>query len=130
MAKFYGIGTGPGDSSLLTIKAVETLQNLDILYTPEAKKGGESLALSIVNKYLPDSLEIKSRHFPMNFNDAEKILAWNQIADEIVEDVRCRKECRVCNFRRSYDIQYICIYNGKTYRKYKCRDNTWDIFIF
>ncbi len=23
MAKFYGIGTGPGDSSLLTIKAVE-----------------------------------------------------------------------------------------------------------
>ena len=39
MAKFYGIGTGPGDSSLLTIKAVETLQNLDTLYTPEAKKG-------------------------------------------------------------------------------------------
>ena len=110
MAKFYGIGTGPGDSSLLTIKAVETLQNLDTLYTPEAKKGGESLALSIVSKYLPDGLEIKSRHFPMNFNDAEKI-------------------CRVCNFRRSYDIQHICIYNGKTYRKYRCRDNTWNIFI-
>ena len=91
MAKFYGIGTGPGDSSLLTIKAVETLQNLDTLYTPEAKKGGESLALSIVSKYLPDGLEIKSRHFPMNFNDAEKILAWNQIADEIVEDVRAGK---------------------------------------
>ena len=117
MAKFYGIGTGPGDSSLLTIKAVETLQNLDTLYTPEAKKGGESLALSIVSKYLPDGLEIKSRHFPMNFNDAENILAWNQIADEIVEDVR------------SYDIQHICIYNGKTYRKYRCRDNTWNIFI-
>lgn len=39
MAKLYGIGTGPGDSSLLKIKAVETLQNLEILYTPEAKKG-------------------------------------------------------------------------------------------
>ena len=59
MAKFYGIGTGPGDSSLLTIKAVETLQNLDILYTPDAKKNGESLALSIVKKYLPKNLEIK-----------------------------------------------------------------------
>ena len=88
MAKFYGIGTGPGDSSLLTIKAVETLQNLDILYTPEAKKGGESLALSIVNKYLPDKLEIKSRHFPMSFNDGEKIVAWNKVADEIVADVK------------------------------------------
>lgn len=88
MAKFYGIGTGPGDSSLLTVKAVETLKNLDILYTPEARKGGESLALSIVSEYLPESLEIKSRHFPMNFNDGEKIVAWNQVADEIVEDVK------------------------------------------
>ncbi|MGL5312753.1 MAG: cobalt-factor II C(20)-methyltransferase [Peptostreptococcaceae bacterium] len=88
MAKFYGIGTGPGDSSLLTIKAVDTLRSLDILYTPESKKGGESLALSIVSKYLPETLEIKSRHFPMNFNDGEKILAWNQVADEIVEDVK------------------------------------------
>jgi sirohydrochlorin cobaltochelatase len=88
MAKFYGIGTGPGDSSLLTVKAVETLKNLDILYTPESKKGGESLALSIVNEYLPEGLEIKSRHFPMNFNDGEKILAWNQVADEIVADVK------------------------------------------
>ena len=38
MAKFYGIGTGPGDSSLLTIKAVETLQNLDTLYTRTKKR--------------------------------------------------------------------------------------------
>jgi sirohydrochlorin cobaltochelatase len=88
MAKFYGIGTGPGDSSLLTVKAVETLKHLDILYTPESKKGGESLALSIVSEYLPEGLEIKSRHFPMNFNDGEKILAWNQVADEIVADVK------------------------------------------
>lgn len=88
MAKFYGIGTGPGDSSLLTIKAVDTLKVLDILYTPESRKGGESLALSIVSEYLPEGLEIKSRHFPMNFNDEEKVLAWNNIANEIVEDVK------------------------------------------
>ena len=101
MAKFYGIGTGPGDSSLLTVKAVETLKNLDILYTPEAKKGGESLALSIVSKYLPEELEIKSRHFPMNFNDGEKILAWNQVADEIVEDVKEGKNVLVCAHQSS-----------------------------
>ncbi len=38
MAKFYGIGTGPGDSSLVTVKAVNTFKILDILYTPEPKK--------------------------------------------------------------------------------------------
>ncbi|RDY25785.1 cobalt-factor II C(20)-methyltransferase [Romboutsia weinsteinii] len=88
MSKFYGIGTGPGDSSLLTIKAVETLNKLDILYTPESKRGGESLALSIVSKYLPEELHIKQRHFPMNFNDGEKIIAWNRVAEEIIEDVK------------------------------------------
>jgi len=88
MAKFYGIGTGPGDSELVTVKAVNTMKKLDILYTPESKREGSSLALSIVEQYLPEQLKIKQRHFPMNFNDGEKIIAWNRVADEIVEDVK------------------------------------------
>lgn len=92
MAKFYGIGTGPGDSSLLTLKAVDRLNKLDILYTPEAKKGGDSLALSIVKKYLPQKLEIKSRHFPMSNDSIEKIQAWDNVSREIVEDVKIGKE--------------------------------------
>ncbi|HBH3166896.1 TPA: cobalt-factor II C(20)-methyltransferase [Clostridioides difficile] len=86
-AKFYGIGAGPGDGSLLTIKAVNTLKKLDILYTPESKKGGDSLALSIVSEYLPESVEIKSRHFPMSFDGNEKSLAWDNVAQEIISDV-------------------------------------------
>ncbi|CAH2212035.1 cobalt-factor II C(20)-methyltransferase [Tepidibacter aestuarii] len=91
MSKFYGIGTGPGDSSLLTIKAVNTLKELDILYTPEPKKEGKSLALSIVQEYLKEDLEIKQRHFPMNFDDLEKTKAWDEIAVEIENDVKCGK---------------------------------------
>lgn len=92
MAKFYGIGTGPGDSSLLTLKAVETLQKLDILYTPKASKGEDSLAFSIVEKYLPQTLEIKPRHFPMTFNQEEKLKAWDDIAKEVMLDVKAGKE--------------------------------------
>ena len=92
MAKFYGIGTGPGDSALVTVKAVDTLRNLDILYTPESKKGGDSLALSIVKKYLPENLEIMPRHFPMNFNGTEKVQVWNRVSNEIVEDVKNGKD--------------------------------------
>ncbi len=88
MSKFYGIGTGPGDPSLLTMKAVKTLEKLDIIYTPEAKKEGKSLALSIVQEYLPKNLEIKQRHFPMNFDRLEKHEAWDQIALEIETDVK------------------------------------------
>ena len=71
MAKFYGIGTGPGDSSLVTVKAVNTFKILDILYTPEPKKGADSLALSIVKEYIPETVEIKQRHFPMSADGVE-----------------------------------------------------------
>ena len=47
MATFYGIGIGPGDSELVTVKAKNILQTLDILYTPEAKRGSKSVALTL-----------------------------------------------------------------------------------
>ena len=92
MAKFYGIGTGPEDSTLVTIKAVNTIKMLDILYTPEPKKGGDSLALSIVKEYVPDTVEIKQRHFPMNNDSVEKMASWDAIAAEIKDDVKAGKE--------------------------------------
>ncbi|MGC9248399.1 cobalt-factor II C(20)-methyltransferase [Listeria ivanovii] len=87
MAKFYGIGTGPGDSKLVTIEAAERLGKLAILYTPQPKKGGDSLAKKIVAPYLKDSLIIKERHFPMSYNKEEKQLAWKKIAAEIKTDI-------------------------------------------
>ncbi|MBC1527672.1 cobalt-factor II C(20)-methyltransferase [Listeria seeligeri] len=87
MAKFYGIGTGPGDSKLVTIEAAERLGKLAILYTPQPKKGGDSLAKKIVAPYLKDSLIIKERHFPMSYNKEEKKLAWKEIAAEIKTDI-------------------------------------------
>ena len=92
MAKFYGIGTGPGDSSLLTLKAVDVLQKIDILYTPQSSKDEGSLAQKIAVPHLREDLEIKARHFPMTFNEVEKIKAWDAIASEIVEDVQSGKE--------------------------------------
>lgn len=91
MAKFYGIGAGPGDSSLLTLKAVEVLHQLDILYTPQSTKGEAGLAFSIVRPHLKFGLEVKERHFPMTFNTAEKVKAWDAIAQEVIEDVKAGK---------------------------------------
>ncbi|GAY73652.1 SAM-dependent methyltransferase [Lentilactobacillus kosonis] len=44
MAKFYGIGIGPGDSELVTVKAANTVKSLDILYTPKAHNDSLSTA--------------------------------------------------------------------------------------
>ncbi|MBC1736662.1 cobalt-factor II C(20)-methyltransferase [Listeria seeligeri] len=98
MAKFYGIGTGPGDSKLVTIEAAERLGKLAILYTPQPKKGGDSLAKKIVAPYLKDSLIIKERHFPMSYNKEEKKLAWKEIAAEIKTDIN-----------QGYDVGFITL---------------------
>ena len=36
--KLYGIGVGSGDSKLLTVKAVETIRNADMIITPKTEK--------------------------------------------------------------------------------------------
>lgn len=91
MAVFYGIGIGPGDSGLVTVKASQILQNLDILYTPEAKKHDKSLALSIAEPYFSETIEIKQRHFPMVRDRSLKENQWKEVAEEIICDVRSGK---------------------------------------
>lgn len=88
MAKFYGVGTGPGASDLFTIRGKKIIETVDCLYTPEPKKGGKSVALQIVSPYLKEGLTIKQRHFPMVNDWDEKRNAWNEIAEEIISDVK------------------------------------------
>ncbi|MBR0411218.1 MAG: precorrin-2 C(20)-methyltransferase [Eubacterium sp.] len=45
--KLYGIGVGPGDSELMTLKAVRLIKECDILVVPVKKRGEESVALDI-----------------------------------------------------------------------------------
>lgn len=88
MANFYGIGVGPGDPDLLTIKAVATLQNLDILIVPAGNKNGDSEALNIVKNHLPQNIQIFHRHFPMTYDQDKKSVIWDTISDEICVLVR------------------------------------------
>ena len=46
--KLYGIGVGPGDPELLTLKAVRILREADVVAIPKSKEESDSIALSIV----------------------------------------------------------------------------------
>lgn len=82
--KFYGIGVGPGDEKLLTIKAVETLKLIDVLLIPETQKNKEGVAKRIANKYLKENLEIEYINFPMVEDESVFVKAGNEAA-EIIE---------------------------------------------
>lgn len=64
--KLFGIGVGPGDPELLTVKAVKAIQNADLIITPKTEKKEGSVAFNIAKSYIPDSVEIFPMVFQMN----------------------------------------------------------------
>lgn len=52
LGTLYGIGVGPGDPELLTVKGLRILQSVPNVYVPVSRPGARSLARSIVDEYL------------------------------------------------------------------------------
>ena len=84
--KLIGIGVGPGDTELLTLKAAKVLESIPVIFSPKSAKEKESIALSIVKPLLEKRDDYKKVMivepiFPMieNKNELEKI--WNSAAD-------------------------------------------------
>ena len=50
--KIWGLGIGPGDPDLITLKALKILQEVDVIAYPSLD-GGESLVRSIAGPHLP-----------------------------------------------------------------------------
>ncbi len=115
--QFIGIGVGPGAPDLLTIRAVNHLEKLDILVVPAGKKNGMSEAYQIVESYLPATVEIVSRHFPMIADQEEMMSAIALIADEIQGYVQGGKK-----------VGFVTLGDPMLYSTYiyllKCMENT------
>lgn len=69
MATLYGIGVGPGDKELLTVKAVRIIESCDVIVAPSATEGGESIALETARDYIKEGTEVVIKHFPMGKKD-------------------------------------------------------------
>lgn len=71
--KLYGIGVGVGDSTQLTLKAINTLKELDVIIVPEAKKDDGSTAYEITKEFLKDDIEIVFMEFKMLLDPNDRI---------------------------------------------------------
>lgn len=90
--KLYALGIGPGASDLITVRAARILGKLDVLYAPAGRKGGDSLALSIVREYLGEQTEIRCTHFPMSADSAEKEAVWDEVAAALTAEAQAGKQ--------------------------------------
>jgi precorrin-2/cobalt-factor-2 C20-methyltransferase len=81
--RFYGVGVGPGDPELLTLKALRVLQEVPVICTPRSESSQESYALDIVRDYLDEKKqEIIRIPFPID-DEAGAAAVWRNAADTI-----------------------------------------------
>jgi precorrin-2/cobalt-factor-2 C20-methyltransferase len=86
LGDFYGIGIGPGDPELLTLKAARIIKEVDVIFVPKAGIKEESLALEIVSPLL-NGKRVVEKVFPM-VKDAEKLEShWREAALAIKEEL-------------------------------------------
>ncbi|CAK7057398.1 precorrin-2 C(20)-methyltransferase [Tissierella sp.] len=62
MKKLYGIGTGPGDKELLTLKAVKAMENSSVIFAPNNK--GKNMAVDTARDFI-ENKKIVFIDFPM-----------------------------------------------------------------
>lgn len=97
-AKLYGIGVGPGEPGLITLKAFYALKNSNLIFIPKAHSEKDSLAYEIIknvfkkysdNKITPPAT--RELIFPMKKDPDELRHYWDQATYIILEELKENK---------------------------------------
>lgn len=92
MGTFYGIGVGPGEPDLITLKAVKVLKKVDVIFTASSSKNNHSLAVDIARNHIPETTPVIRLSFPMCKDKPLLQQAWKNNAGLIVETLRQGKD--------------------------------------
>ena len=89
MTSLIGIGVGPGDPELLTVKAVKAIHNADIIMCPASNEDRPSIALSVVSSIIDKSKNQKiiKLIFPMTKDKDILEQTWKRNAKIMAETV-------------------------------------------
>ncbi|MGE5256083.1 MAG: precorrin-2 C(20)-methyltransferase [Hyphomicrobiales bacterium] len=88
----YGIGVGPGDPDLITLKATKVLRRVDIVFAAASTKNHHSLAMSIARPHIPDATPVELLRFPMTRDRSETRRAWEANAQRIVGELTAGRD--------------------------------------
>jgi len=94
MKKLYGIGVGPGDPDLLTIKGKKIMNSVDVLLCPVKKAGDKSYAYEIIESHLEnEDVIIKEVVYPMHYKTKTLEEYWQDNGQMITGLIREGKTC-------------------------------------
>lgn len=84
MGKLYGIGVGPGDPDLLTIKGKRLINEVDFLFCPKKKEEAESFAYEIIEKHLENkAVQLVDLIYPMHYKEDDLKNMWQENGEKI-----------------------------------------------
>ncbi len=82
----YGIGIGPGDPELLTLKAMEILKNVDTIFAPKPEIESTSAAADIIRDCILKK-EVKELVFPMTKDRRKLEKFWKKAAVMVYQEL-------------------------------------------
>jgi precorrin-2/cobalt-factor-2 C20-methyltransferase len=82
---FYGVGVGPGDAELLTIKAINVIREADVIIAPKTETKEGSIALIIATPFIKENAEIVKLVFPMASSGETLSDVWESNKNVILE---------------------------------------------
>jgi precorrin-2/cobalt-factor-2 C20-methyltransferase len=89
---FYGIGVGPGDPELITLKAIKVLGQVDIVFAAASTKNHHSLAMDIARPHIPAATPVELLRFPMTRDKSETRRAWSANAQRIIAELEAGRD--------------------------------------
>lgn len=91
----YGIGVGPGDPDLITVKAVKTLHSVDVVFAAASTKNSYSLATQIASPHLKEGTPVVKLDFPMTKDRNILEAAWKKNAEMVMGTLAEGKDAAV-----------------------------------
>ena len=88
----YGIGVGPGDPDLITLKATKILGQVQIVFAASSTKNKYSLAVEIAQPHIPETTAIRMLSFPMTRDREVTTRAWENNSRTILAELEKGKD--------------------------------------
>lgn len=89
----YGVGVGPGDPELITVKAYRMLQECPVIAYPKKRMGAKSYALEIVELYVDVAeKEMLGLVFPMTRDQATLDREWSKTVELCWQQLQAGKD--------------------------------------
>jgi len=88
----YGIGVGPGDPELVTVKATRILGRVDVVFAASSTRNDASLAAQIVSPYLGNGIPVRLLGFPMTRESRCLKAAWRENGRQVLDVLKNGKD--------------------------------------